>query len=195
MVNVAEIRSIARFSRLELGLAAIGALTVAFVGVEQGIGVAVGLAILDRTRRAARPQLHILGCVPGTTSFAPLGSDDHPVAVPGVLVVLFATPLWYANAQQFRSEMEAAVLNAGGSPRAVVLDALGMSDIDFTGIGELSAVLDFLDRRHLEFAIARSGHTLQEGLSRAGITARIGPKRLFGTVGEAVAALTDTKQS
>ena len=36
-------------------------LTVALVGVEQGIGVAVGLAILDRTRRSARPRSYVLG--------------------------------------------------------------------------------------------------------------------------------------
>ena len=46
-------------------LAAVTLLTVVLVGVEQGIGVAVGLAILDRIRLSARPQLHVLGRVPG----------------------------------------------------------------------------------------------------------------------------------
>jgi SulP family sulfate permease len=190
IVDVEQLLSIGRFSRLELGLSAIGALAVAFVGVEQGIAVAVGLAILDRTRRAARPQLHVLGRVPGTTSFAPLARGDGTVEVPGVLVVLFATPLWYANAQQFRSEMDSAMGRAAGRPRAVVLDTLGMSDIDFTGARALQAVLDHLDRHHVTFALARAGQTLQDGLARAGLIDRIGANRLFVTVGEAVDALT-----
>src|ERR1019366_8058526 len=63
--HVGDLRAIARFDRFELGLALITLLTVALVGVEQGIGVAVGLAILDRTRLSARPQLHVLGRIPG----------------------------------------------------------------------------------------------------------------------------------
>ena len=56
------------------------------IGVEQGIGVAVGLAILDRIRLSARPQLHVLGRIAGTTSWAPLAPDIPAAEMPGVLV-------------------------------------------------------------------------------------------------------------
>ena len=69
-----ELVAIARFDRVELALALVTLLTVALLGVEQGIGVAVALAILDRTRLSARPRLHVLGRIPGTTSWAPLPS-------------------------------------------------------------------------------------------------------------------------
>lgn len=178
--------TIGRFSRFEFVLAALAMLTVAFVGVEQGIGVAVGLAILDRARLDARPQLHVLGRVPGTTSFAPLSSGENAIQVPGVLVVLFATPLWYANAQHFRAEMEQALDRAVGPPRAVVLDAIGMSDVDYTGAGALEEVLDMLNRRGVAFAVARAGTRVRAGLDRAGLAVRVGEQRFFGTVGEAV---------
>ena len=53
--NVPELIAIGRFSLLELGLALVTLLAVVLIGVEQGIGVAVALAILDRTRLSARP--------------------------------------------------------------------------------------------------------------------------------------------
>lgn len=189
IVRWRDLLAIARFSRVELGLAAVCTLTVALVGVEQGIAAAVGLAILDRARLAARPQLHVLGRVGGTTSFAPLSSGEHAAQVPGVLVVLFATPLWYANSQQFRSELGAALDRAVGEPRAVVLDAVGMTNIDFTGVGSLRDVLELLDRRGITFAVARAGDRVRVGLDRGGLLERIGEDRLFGTVGEAVDAL------
>ena len=96
--HVHDLVEIARFDRFELALALVTLLTVALVGVEQGIGVALGLAVVDRTRLSARPQLHVLGRIPGTTSWAPLSANEGAVQLPGVLVVLFATPLWYANA-------------------------------------------------------------------------------------------------
>jgi len=187
--HVGDLRAIARFDRFELGLAVITMLTVALVGVEQGIAVAVGLAILDRTRLSARPQLHVLGRIPGTTSWAPLSSEEHATQVPGVLVVLFATPLWYANAVHFRTELDASRTRALGTSVLVVLDALGMSDIDYTGARTLGEVLDELDRDQVAFAVARAGQHMRDSLSRSGLLERIGEDHFFSSVDEAVTGL------
>ncbi len=189
LFHLRDLVAIARFDRLEFGLALVTLLTVALVGVEQGIGVAVALAILDRTRLSARPQLHVLGRIPGSTSWAPLSSEEHVDQVPEVLVVLFATPLWYANAEHFRAQFEAALVRAIGIPRLVVLDALGMSDIDYTGSLALRKVLDELESRHIGFAFARAGQHARESLSRSGLLARIGEDHLFASVDEAVTRL------
>jgi len=105
------------------------------------------------------------------------------------LVVLFATPLWYANAIHFRAEIDAALARAVGTPKLLVLDALGMSDIDYTGSRALHQVLDELDRRHITVAVARAGEHVREGLTRSGLLERIGADRLFPAVDEAVTAL------
>ncbi len=191
IVRVRELRAIARFDLVELALALVTLLTVAVWGVQQGIGVAVALAILDRTRLSARPHLHVLGRIAGTTSWAPLSSTADAAPVPGVLVVLFATPLWYANASHFRAQLKAALPRAGGgSPRAVVLDALGMTDIDYTGAVALRELLDELDALGIRFAVARAGARVQGELARAGVTpARIAEDRFFPDVDAAVTAV------
>jgi sulfate permease, SulP family len=189
LFHLRDLVAIARFDRFELGLALVTLLTVALVGVEQGIGVAVALAILDRARLSARPQLHVLGRIPGSTSWAPLSSEEHVAQVPDVLVVLFATPLWFANAEHFRAQLEAALARALGTPRLVVLDALGMGDIDYTGSLALRKVLDELEGRHIGFAVARAGQHARESLSRSGLLARIGEDHLFPSVDEAVTRL------
>ena len=187
--HVRDLVAIARFDRFELGLAVVTLLTVALVGVEQGIGVAVGLAILDRTRLSARPQLHVLGRIPDTTSWAPLSINADAAQVPSVLAVLFATPLWYANAVHFRAQLTESLARALGTPRLVVLDALGMSDIDYTGSRALGAVMDELDSDHTAFAVARAGEHARQGLRRSGLLARIGEDHFFPSVDEAVRAL------
>jgi len=184
-----DLVAIARFDRFELALALVTLLTVALVGVEQGIGVAVGLAILDRTRLSARPQLHVLGRIPHTTSWVPLSANQHAAQVPSVLAILFATPLWYANAVHFRAQVKTSLARSPGTPRLVVLDALGMSDIDFTGCRELGEVLDQLDRDHIAFAVARAGTHAREGLRRSGLLSRIHEDHFFPSVDEAVTAL------
>jgi len=191
---VGDLAAIFRFDKWEFGLAAVTLLTVALVGVEQGIGVAVGLAVLDRTRRSARPLLHVMGRIPDTTSWEPIDTGPGPVEVPGVLVVFFAVPLYFANATQFREQLEAALDRGPDSPGLLVLDAVGMYDMDFTGTRLLKQVLDDLDRRHVTFALARVGSHLRANLARS-LLPRIGTDRLFPSVDQAVNALGAPRRS
>ncbi len=190
LFNMGELVAIARFNLFEFALAAVTLLTVVFVGVEQGIGVAVGLAILDRIRLSARPQLHVLGRIPGTTSWQRPELDSSAVQVPGVRVALFATPIWYANAIRFRDEVFDALRHVPGPVRVFVLDTVGMSDIDFTGTRTMSQVIDRCERDGIALGIARAGLHLRDSLRRAGLAARIGEEHFFPTVDEAVNALT-----
>ena len=70
-----DLVAIAKFDLLEFGLALTTLLIVALVGVEQGIGVAVALAVVDRTRLSARPRIRRLGKLAGTTSWVPVETD------------------------------------------------------------------------------------------------------------------------
>jgi SulP family sulfate permease len=144
---------------------------------------------LDRIRISARPQLHVLGRIPGTTSWA--RPDLEPLATPvdGVVVALFATPIWYANAVRFREEVAEAIRQAPSPPRVLVLDTIGMSDIDYTGTRALARVLDACDRQGIILGIARAGTHLHESLRRSGLAARIGEERFFDTVDGAVRGL------
>ena len=190
LFNVGELVAIARFSNIEFALATVTLLTVVLVGVEQGIGVAVGLAILDRIRLSARPRLHVLGRIPDSTSWQRPDLEPSAAQVPGVLVTLFATPIWYANALRARDEVFDALRNAPSPVRVFILDTVGESDIDFTGTRAMSQVVDRCERDGIAFGIARAGLHLHESLRRAGLAARIGEDHFFSTVDEAVTALT-----
>jgi len=183
-----ELVAIFRFSAFEFALAAVTLLVVVLVGIQQGIAVAVALAILDRIRVSARPTLHVMGRVPGTTSWQRRGLEPSAETVPGVLVTLFATPIWYANAAHFRAEVSAALSHAA-PVHVFVLDTVGQSDIDFTGTRALSQVLDHCERNGITFGIARAGLHLRESLRRSGLAARIGEGRFYPTVDEAVRAM------
>ncbi len=68
-----------------------------------------------------------------------------------------------------------------------------MSDIDYTGMAALRELLDELDTRGLQFALARAGERVRAELTRAGLTPkRIPENRLFPDVDAAVRALSET---
>ncbi len=102
---------------------------------------------------------------------------------------MFATPLWYANAVHFRDEVNDALERTPGT-RILVLDTLGMSDVDFTGSLALSHVLDTCDREHVTFGVARAGDHAREMFRRSGLADRIGESHFYPSVNEAVTDLT-----
>jgi MFS superfamily sulfate permease-like transporter len=74
-----------------------------------------------------------------------------------------------------------------------VLDAIGMSDVDYTGSRALRETLDKLDRDHIVFAVARAGEHMRESLSRSGLLQRIGEDSFFMSVDEAVTAVDEKR--
>ena len=189
LFRVDQLVSVFRFDRWEFGLAIVTLLTVAFVGVEQGIGVAVLLAILDRTRLSARPRSSLLGKIDDTTSWAPLGHPDHPVPVAGVVVLQWLAPIYYANAAVFQAEVRRALSEATTPPAVLVIDADAVTDIDYTGTRALAALIDELTRSHIVVGVARAVGGAPQNIARSGLLHRFGREHLFATVDDAVTAL------
>ncbi len=189
LFQAGELRAILRFDRLEFALAAVTLLVVAVVGIEQGIALALILSLADRTWRSARPRDAILGRAPGTDHWIPVDIGLPTEQVTGVLVYLVYAALWYGNADYLRMRIRHLVDAASGPVHAVVLDAAGVSDIDYTGLQALRDLVTELGQRGVTIAIARASHLVHHDLKHGAILAQLGPDHLFPSVDQAVTAL------
>jgi MFS superfamily sulfate permease-like transporter len=115
LIDVGELRRIARFRRSEALLAVTTTVAVLAFDVLYGIAVAVALSIFDLLRRIAMPHDGILGYVPGLAGMHDI--DDYPRArqVPGLVVYRYDSPLFFANADDFRRRALAS-LDAADTP-------------------------------------------------------------------------------
>ncbi|MGA7834770.1 MAG: SulP family inorganic anion transporter [Acidimicrobiales bacterium] len=165
LINVGLLRRIWRSSRIEFLFAAISALGVIFIGVEQGIAIAVGLAILDQTWRSARPHVVVLGRRKGTTSWEPL-EEAKVSPVDHTLVVLFDNDLFFANAGIFRRAMH-DVLAEYPKTRHVVIDCVAVGAIDFTGMTILSQVVADIEKDGISLATARVSEAVKKELAKS----------------------------
>jgi MFS superfamily sulfate permease-like transporter len=189
LFRAGELRAILRFDRIEFALTTLTLLVVAVVGIEQGIAVALVLSLADRTWRSARPRDTILGRAPGTDHWIPADIGIPTEHVAGVLVYLVYAPLWYGNADYLRHRICRLVDAAPGPVHAVVLDAAGVSDIDYTGLMALRDLVTELGQRGVTIAIARASHLVHHDLKHGAILQRLGPDHLFPSVDQAVTAL------
>jgi SulP family sulfate permease len=185
LMKVKMLRQIAKVDRYEFALAIITAVAVILIGVQEGLAVAVGLAILDQLRRSARPRTAVLGRRPDSTSWEPLDRDGATL-VDAVTVLLFTAPLYFINAQIFRTEVHSATRNYPNATHFVV-DAAAITDVDFTGLSALAAVIADLKRDHVEVVFARASDSVVRSLKNAP-SKDLNTVRFFGTVEEAVLA-------
>jgi SulP family sulfate permease len=121
--------------------------------------VAVGLSVAERLRRVARPHDGILGFVPGTAGMHDV--DDYPEArqLPGLVVYRYDSPLFFANAEDFRTRALGAVQSAAA-----------------------------LTRRGVVVAMARVTQDRGDSLQATGLDDRVGAELIFPTLPTAVQA-------
>jgi MFS superfamily sulfate permease-like transporter len=186
LIKIDVLARVWRSSRVEFLFAVISALGVIFIGVEQGIAIAVGLAILDQTWRSARPHMIVLGRLEGTTSWEPIG-EDGVAPIDHALVVLFDNDLFFANAGIFRREVHDALAKYPAT-RHFVIDGAAMAEIDVTGMTILSQVLDDLEKDDISLTFARVNERVKDELAKS-FDPAIRSLSTYESVDEAVVAL------
>jgi MFS superfamily sulfate permease-like transporter len=165
LVKLSRLRSILHTSRVEFIFAMVAMLGVIFLGVELGLALAVALAILAQMWRSARPRMIELGRRRGTTSWEPLDTKSVE-GVDHVLAIFFDEDLFFANAGVFRRELH-DLMRQHPKTRHVVLDAVAISDIDFTAMATLGQIARDLSHDHVTLSLARASAALRATLARA----------------------------
>ncbi|MFP7366381.1 SulP family inorganic anion transporter [Corynebacterium callunae] len=188
LIDIKEVRRIARFRRSELVLTLLTAAAVVVLGVLYGIGVAIALSILDLIRRITRPNADVLGFVPGIPGMHSM--DDYPNAtsVPGLVVFRYDSPFFFANAEDFYTRALEAV---DATPQPVhwfLLNAEANTEIDLTAVDALEKLRKTLHERGIRFTMARVKMELAQQLAPTGFLEHVGKDYIFATLPTAVAA-------
>ncbi|KUO08285.1 SulP family inorganic anion transporter [Streptomyces sp. DSM 15324] len=188
MIDLAGFRRLASFRRREL-LLALGCLAgVLVLDILYGVLVAVGLSVAELLTRVARPHDAVEGLVPGLAGMHDV--DDYPQAttIPGLLVYRYDSPLFFANAENFRHRALAAVDGQREPVRWFVLNTEANVEVDITALDAVDELRRELVRRGVVFALARVKQDLRGDLDAYGLTRSVGEELIFPTLPTAVAA-------
>ncbi|MBW8738709.1 MAG: sulfate permease [Streptomyces turgidiscabies] len=188
MIDLAGFRRLASFRRREL-LLALGCLAgVLALDILYGVIVAVGLSVAELLTRVARPHDAVEGLVPGMAGMHDV--DDYPQArtIPGLLVYRYDSPLFFANAEDFRRRALAAVDEQSGPVRWFVLNTEANVEVDITALDAVDEMRRELTGRGVVFALARVKQDLRDDLKAYGLLESVGEDLMFPTLPTAVAA-------
>jgi high affinity sulfate transporter 1 len=188
LLDLAELRRLFRVRKTEFALAVACALGVMFFGVLEGIVVAVALSVIYIFKRAWSPYSTVLGKTPANPGWHDIRRYPDAEQVPGLLIMRWAAPLFFANANQFRDRIRELVSTSTPSPRWVLVAAEPITDIDTTA-GAMLADLDLeLNAAGIHLALAELQSEVRETIVRYGLLQTIDEEHLYGSVKEGVEA-------
>ncbi|MFF1554180.1 SulP family inorganic anion transporter [Rhodococcus erythropolis] len=188
LIDVGGMVRMWRMSTVEFGLAVAAFLGVALVGVLQGILVAIGLsfaAVIAQVWQPHRTELVETG--------EPAGFHDverHPDGhrIPGLVLVRFDAPLFFANGEIFDEYVRSVVAKAPDPVEWVVIAAEPITGLDTTAVDELVDLDTFLEGKGIRLAFAEMKGPIKDRLIRFGVGDRFDSTHFYPTIEAAVNA-------
>ncbi len=153
LAEIAAARKLWSQRRMEFWLSIAATLAVAVLGVLPGIGVAVGLSILNVFRRAWWPYQAVLGREKGNPGYHDITHRPRLTSMPGLIIFRFDAPLFFANARTF-AEQVTRLASTDPSPKWILVAAEPISDIDTTAADMLADLVTDLEDRGTTLAFA-----------------------------------------
>jgi MFS superfamily sulfate permease-like transporter len=175
-------------SRTEFTLALVAFVGVAVAGVLRGVAVAIALSLLVFVVRASRPYTAELARVDRRKGYHDTRRHPEGRRIPGMAIVRFDAPLFFANAAVFADLVHGVVDGASPPVRWVVVAAEPITDIDTTAGDVLADLDDELRRRGVLLVFAELKGPAKDRITSLGLAGRFSPDRMFPTLGTAVNA-------
>ncbi len=140
-------------------------MTVLIFGTMYGVFAGVILSFVIYIIRASKPARSFLGCIPGQEGFFPIDryKDVHPIK--GVVIYKFMSPLFFANAGIFSSDLENAV---GSGTKVVIVDAGSISSIDITAAEYLLKLYENFKNKGIRFFLTEHDGKINDELHEFG---------------------------
>ena len=189
-----KLQAVRAVSRTEFWLGALTFAGVVLVDVLPGMIIGLVASLLLVIYRSSQAHLSVLGRQPGVPGkYADLARHPEAVPVPGLLIIRFDAPIYYANALTVRGRIEEIVQAEDMPPRAIVLDASAQDSLDVTSAEMLAKLVAKLQQAGAEVAAAEVHAPVLAFARTTGLLAVLGPERVFPTVDAAVHALSGSE--
>jgi SulP family sulfate permease len=193
LIDLKELRTLYRISRIEFTFAILTLLGVVLVGVLQGVFIAIAATLANMLWTASHPRLALYGRIHGKAGLYKLHRYPEANAIPGMTIVGLEAPLVFFNADFVKRRLM-KIANAQRSDATwFVLDAAGVNVVDSTGLETLEELRTHLAAGGVSFGIADLNTRSRKLLDRAGLVDEIGPDFVFPST-EAAAVAFETRR-
>ncbi|QLE44438.1 SulP family inorganic anion transporter [Nostoc sp. C052] len=187
LIDIQGMRAIFSTHREEFYLAIVTTATVVFIGVKEGIVLAIILSLILHVRHSYRPHSAII--IPDAQRlWQPIPVRIGSVSASGLIVYRFSRDLFYANASFFSEEVQNLVKNAESPVQWFILESRAITEIDYSASQTIRDVVKELSLQNVTFVLSGLSPEVKVQFERDGLTDLIGANRFFNHLEEALAA-------
>ncbi|HTP07364.1 MAG TPA: SulP family inorganic anion transporter [Anaerolineae bacterium] len=172
LVDVKGMRRILAERPVEFWVALITAAVVVFIGVEQGILLALVLSLLAHTRHGYKARNIVLAAKGGHFYAVPLNNAVE--TLPGLVVYRFNHSLYYANAEQLSEEIRKLAKLEPQPVKWFCIDLVAVDDVDFSAAAALREVCKSLKEQQIRLVFADANEHVRHELNASGVTELVG---------------------
>ncbi|MDN6860404.1 sulfate permease [Pseudomonas sp. CAN2814] len=188
LFEIADLRRIFRLQQWEFWLS-IGCFAgVAVFGAIPGICIAVVISVIEFLWDGWRPHHAVLGRVDGVRGYHDVTRYPNARRIPGLVLLRWDAPLFFANAEQFQNQVLAA-LDASPTPvQRLVIAASPVTSIDITSADMLAELDRALEQRGVELQFAEMKDPVKDKMKQFELFEGLGANAFHPTLGAAVDA-------
>jgi high affinity sulfate transporter 1 len=189
LFEFADLRRILRIQPWEFWLSIVCFVGVAVFGVIPGIGIAIGIAVVEFLWDGWRPNHAVLGRVDGVRGYHDITRYPAARRVPGLMLFRWSAPLFFANAELFHQSVLKAIAQSPTPMRRIIITAEPVTDIDVTSADMLTELAHTLTESGIELRFAEMKDPVKDKLRRFELFERFGgAPNFYPTIGSAVDA-------
>jgi high affinity sulfate transporter 1 len=188
LFEFADLRRIFRIQPWEFWLSIVCFVGVAVFSVIPGIGMAIGIAVIEFLWDSWRPHSAVLGRVAGVRGYHDIKRYPTARRVPGLVLFRWDAPLFFANAELFHQRVLEAIAQSPTPVRRIIVTAEPVTDVDVTSADMLAELEHSLTESDVELRFAEVKDPLKDKLRRFELFERFGPTNFYPTIGSAVDA-------
>lgn len=188
LITFAPLKRYYRVNRADFLFFAGAGLGILFFGVMAGILIGVVLSLAMLIERSSRTNIRRLHRDPTTGTYHDVSRHEGLAPIPGVVVARVDGPLFFADADRFRTRVQ-ELLREEDPSIGVVVDAEAIHLTDTDGADVLIQVADELGAQGKWLVIARVHPPVLALWERAGVLDAIGKYGVYDRVRDAVEAL------
>lgn len=186
LVDIQGMRTILKQRSGEFWVALITAVFVVFVGVEQGILLAIVLSLFLHVHHGYKPKNTVLTLEDGHLQSAPV---SEPVqALPGLVLYRFSHAMYYANAELLAQELLALLESKPEPVSWLCIDMSAVDEVDFSAAATLGEAGNELKERGVRLVLAQVSEDVRAELDVSGITELVGEDGYFERLEDVIEA-------
>lgn len=171
------------------------AVTCLVIGIREGIILGVLISLIIVIYRKSRPNVVVLGHLPGTKKFYNIDRDVDTKEFEEILILRMDASFSFLNADFFKDEILRRSHSRKEDIRAVIIDASGINNMDVTALEALQSLITMLEKIEVKLYLVGLKGKAKCTFRNSRLFQEIGNEYCFSTLHDAVVNILKTDES